>query len=219
MKTLTIWIPMVLLGAGLLFAGGGSETTAGETSAIEVTLEYLEGQVYVDGEAAEIGRRLPPGSLVETGPGGFAEVVFGNGNIFRLEENSEISIDLSSGNESISLQTGAFSAVFAGLRELGFGSERSIRLRTPTAVGGVRGTSFYFKIESPTQTYVCVCNGPLALGEDGEETSAPEHRAFRFTEAADGVVRHDAPLIHHDSNSMDVVARRIGVEIPWGRLP
>jgi hypothetical protein len=41
-------------------------------------------------------------------------------------------------------------------------------VRTPSAVAGARGTSFFMKVESATSTYVCACNGAMqVLGSDG----------------------------------------------------
>jgi hypothetical protein len=209
---------VLLISAGVLFAGGSEEIESGAPP-VEVVLDYFEGEVLIDGTEAELGQRLMPGSRVQTGADGFAEVVFGSGNILRIEENSDLTLNIDDEQEGINLAAGAFSAVMTGLRELGFGSDKELALRTLSTVGGVRGTSFYFRVEDEATTYVCVCNGTLALGDTGEDVDAGEHAAFRFTRTAGGTEQTPAPLLYHDNESMDSVAERVGAEIPWGRTP
>lgn len=202
---------------GLLFANGTGEPAPSAVEQIDVVLDYFEGEVLVDGRDAELGEQLLPGSRIQTGDDGFAEVVFGSGNILRIEENTAMVINIDDEQEGITLNSGAFSAVMSGLRELGFGPDKELALRSLSTVAGVRGTSFYFRIEDESTTYVCVCNGTLALGATGEDTAATEHSAFRFTRTASGTTQTSAPLLYHDNESMDAVAARVGVEIPWGR--
>lgn len=208
---------LLLLFSGVLFANGTGEAIPAAGEQIEVVLDYFEGEVLVDGREAELGEQLPPGSRIQTGANGFAEVVFGTGNILRIEENTALVINIDDEQEGITLTSGAFSAVMSGLRELGFGPDKELALRSLSTVAGVRGTSFYFRIEDESTTYVCVCNGTLALGATGEDTAATEHSAFRFTRNASGTTQTSAPLLYHDNESMDSVAERVGVEIPWGR--
>ena len=51
----------------------------------------------------------------------------------------------------IDLDRGSVTAVFERLQRIG-GSNPSFEIRTPTAVGGVRETSSFVKVESPNST-------------------------------------------------------------------
>jgi hypothetical protein len=156
---------------------------------------------------------------VRTGRRAYCEIVFGGRNIFRIQAESVAVVDLGAGRGSISLQQGALAAVFYKLQRLG-AEEATIRLDTPTTVAGVRGTVFFIKVESPESTYVCTCNGILRL-TDLQETirrlvRSDNHKAYRFLQADGETKVRSAPLLYHNSASMNTLARRIRVSIPWG---
>ena len=92
-------------------------------------------------------------------------------------------------------------------------------MRTPSAVAGVRGTSFFMKVESPTSTYVCACNGVVqVLGADGsllKELVGSHHKGVRIQEAGGAPQLTDAPLLYHTDADLEKVAADIGYTIDW----
>lgn len=208
-------------------AGGQGENGSGESRSNEgreeafrqARVEYLEGNVRIDREPAEIGAFLTPGALVTTGSDGVVEIVFGTGNALRIEENTELTLDVSDPGNGIEVTRGTFAAVFEGLETIGVGSDTTLRVRTPTTVAGVRGTAFFVKVESPESTYFCTCRGIIDFDDGAMTIRAARHEARRFVKEGEETVVRDAPEIYHDSHSLNAVADVVGVKIAWGEEP
>jgi ferric-dicitrate binding protein FerR (iron transport regulator) len=183
-------------------------------------ITYLEGEVLLEGAAAEIGAEVAAGAAIRTGGESYCEVVFNRRNIFRIEQNSLVVINIEQARGSIDLQQGSLAAVFQKLASLGRGAE-AFAVRTPLAVAGIRGTVFYVRIEDPDRTYVCTCNGQIRLGdaEGGRAlaVSSTNHKAYRFLRGTQAIEVRSAPLLYHDSSTMDGLAAKIRIFIPWGR--
>jgi hypothetical protein len=181
-------------------------------------IEYLEGFVEVNGSLVDIGETVQSGDIVRTDAGAYAEIVFNGRNIFRIGESTRAVLRLGSERPGIDLNQGSFTAVFERLRRIG-GDNPDFEVRTPTAVGGVRGTSFFVKVEGPDSTYVCACNGELQVPLE-ESTSlnivGTHHRAYRFVKGEDGVVASSAALLYHGDDDLDSLAEKIDHTIPWG---
>jgi hypothetical protein len=184
----------------------------------EGEVAFLQGELSINGTSASIGDPVPADAELITGSGAMAEIIFGSGNVIRLEENSLLRLDLASDSISeMDLRRGAVSAVLEGLQRLE--GEESLRIRSATALAGVRGTSFFMKVEEPDVTYFCLCNGSLDLGTaDGDLSpiDAARHDAYRIIRTADGFDVRPAPLLYHDDDSMQSLADRIDVSIDWG---
>lgn len=224
MKTATsrfVAIGMVLVCALRVSAGGRAEreipSGAGGGEGI---VSYLSGVVLLDGKAVEIGSSVPPGSTLETQAASFCEIRFGERNIFQVRENTLAVLSLSGATKEVELKAGAFAAVFDKLKTVSGEARAGFRLKTPTAVGGVRGTVFFFQIESPESTYVCICNGRMDLADpsagNAVTAKAERHKALRFIRAPGGITRESAPLLYHTDADMDALAEKVQVRIPWG---
>lgn len=227
-----VFLAIVLLGTvlGTTFAAGTREAApAGSPSpspaparvsnGAEARLVFLEGDVQLDGAPARLGDRVAPGSVIRTGPDGFADITFGTGNALRIENDTVLTLDLNNPAVGLDLRQGTIAAVFEGLASVGTGPEDTFSIRTPSTVAGVRGTAFFVHIESDTQTYVCTCHGILEFSDAGLTVRAARHNATRFTRTADGVVSEAAPEIYHDTASLNAVADVAGVTIAWGEEP
>lgn len=183
-------------------------------------VEYLEGRVTVNGVVADFGQEVPLGAWVQCGPNAYVDIVFDQHNVFRLGENTVAEISLGREKQEVDLRFGTLAAVFDRVRRLA--GDDSFRVRTPTAIGGVRGTSFFFKVVDANETYVCTCNGTVdwadAHGDDPFTVSAPSHEAYTFRSTSDGVVVEQGTLLYHNSDTMDEVADVVGTSIPWGTI-
>jgi hypothetical protein len=217
---LTVLALLAVWGVAAARAAGGGE--AGPAPAGPPPVVYLEGEVMLDGQQAVLGQKVPPGATLQTGARSYCEIVFGGKNIFRVQEQTLALFDVQAGRGAIDLRQGALAAVFYKLQRLG-GGEEAVRLITPTAVAGVRGTVFFVMVESPTRTYVCTCNGTLRLADVLQDkrlqVSSSIHKAYRFSREGGRTEVRSAPLLYHDSATMDSLARRIRVSIPWGSRP
>lgn len=214
MKRLTFLL-VLSLGVFGLFARGGGEVVAGSASQ-RGEIIYLEGEVSLDGVNGEIGAEVPVGAVVATGADSYCEIVFGGQNIFRVEAETTAKLSIAEGG--IALQSGSLSLILDKLEVLGEGAE--FQVSTPVAVAGVRGTSFYVKMESEDSTYFCVCNGALytedVKGGNDRVIEALHHNAVRYTKGADGSISaSSAKMLYHHDEDYDAMADKIGVKIPW----
>lgn len=217
MKTRSI---RYLLGLCLLIALTAAVPAQTTTDFPVGVVEYLDGHVTVDGVAADFGQEVPLGAWVQCGPDSFVDIVFDGQNIFRLGENTVAEISLGREKQEVDLRYGTLAAVFDRVRYLA--GDDSFRVRAPTAIGGVRGTSFFFKVVDANETYVCTCNGTVdwadSQGDHSFSVSAPNHEAYTFRSTARGVVVEQGALLYHSSESIDEVADVIGTSIPWGTV-
>jgi hypothetical protein len=189
----------------------------GQSGAQIPTISYLEGTVTIDGASAQIGDTVPLGAVVRTSAGSLVDIEFNTRNALRLSENTTLVFNPRNLQIGSELRQGALTLV---LKKLFVGANgEGFRVRTPSAVAGVRGTSFFMKIESPTSTYVCACNGAVeVLGADGsplKELAASHHKAVRIesTGGAPGIT--DAPRLYHTDADLEGVAAAIGFKIDW----
>ncbi|MFW5742569.1 MAG: FecR family protein [bacterium] len=124
-------------------------------------LVYYEGDVRVyervDGELFELqdsqdgmldfGYRLDLNYVVKTFEG-FAEVLLPNGHVLKLADSTEVQLEsvlergAGSGDDVVSVAAGRLRSVVSNLT----GTGRGFQVRTPTAVGGVRGTDFVTQV-------------------------------------------------------------------------
>ncbi|MFW5684834.1 MAG: FecR family protein, partial [Spirochaetota bacterium] len=136
-------------------------------------LVYYDGDVRVyeraDGELFELqdsqaglidfGYQLDLNYVVKTFDG-IAEIVLPNGHVLKLAENTEVQLEgvvaqgAASGNDVVSVAGGRLRSVVANLT----GTGRGFQVRTPTAVGGVRGTDFVTQV-SGSEEIIAVKEG------------------------------------------------------------
>ncbi len=198
----------------------GIEAQTGAGRAVG-TVEYVDGDVSINGAPADFGQPVEYGDWVQTGPAASIDIVFDRANIFRLGENTVAVVEVGTDRQRVDLKYGTLSAVFNRVRTLS--GRGTFDVRTPTAVAGVRGTSFFLRVLDRETTYVCACNGTLELDPYGEDGSfldtAAEHSAHYFRDM-DGVVTVEAaPEVFHDNDTLNAVADVLGLSIPWGTLP
>lgn len=196
-------------------AASGSGDTPSVARTVNGKISYLEGEVRINGKAAKIGDLVKNSDTLETLAGSFCEVVFEDDNVFKLDELTITKIDWT--HSDIRLSRGGISAVFNKLDKL-LNDMKDFTVTSPSTVAGVRGTVFYARVEDKNNTYVCICNGELAMeyGKSELDISATHHKAYRFTSSGNEVTWTDAPMLYHDDSSMNAVASQIGYTIPWG---
>ncbi|KJJ84232.1 FecR domain-containing protein [Candidatus Omnitrophus magneticus] len=126
---------------------------------ITAKITYLSGQVTIIKNSSSIAQRvslgdfLTEGDLIQTGKNSRVEITLENGNVLTLKENSEITIkkmemEIKTGNYDNTFESnkGEIKALVEKL-----GKKSTFKIKTPTAVCGVRGTIMYLNINN-TQT-------------------------------------------------------------------
>jgi WD40 repeat protein len=201
-----------------LFAGGVTESGPVYT---EGEIAYIEGDVILKGEPAEFGATVHSGDTVKTGASSYCDIVFGDENVFRIHENSIAAVDFS--KAEINLNAGSLSAVFNKIAGTGTGGKEAFKIRTPHTVAGVRGTVFFLKVENENSSYVCTCHGSVHYEDykSGNEknTEKYHHGAIRYFVDGRKIKTEEGKLLYHDDSSMEDVAKRISLKIPWGIKP
>jgi hypothetical protein len=210
MKTRTTVIAIAL--ALLVTLTAGAQTATG-------VVDFVQGDVRVNGVPVDFGDAVGAGDWVQTGEDGQIDVVFDRRNIFRLGPNTVAVLNLGDRTQNVDLKTGTFAAVFDRVRTLA--GRGTFDVTTPTAAGGVRGTSFFMRVVDRDTTYVCTCNGTLEYTPFGAGSfldSATAHSAFLMVRNDDGTVSVERSVEqYHNSDSLNIVAERIDVVIPWGQ--
>ena len=214
---------MGLIGAVVFLLGAMSVSAAGAPEAettgfLSGTVVYLEGDVSVNGIAADFGTTVRSGDSVRTGTHSSCDIVFGEKNIMRLYEETLATIDFALGD--VSVDSGSMGVVFDKLANVVAAHGNKFQVRSPHVAAGVRGTVFYLKIEDESSSYLCICNGRMVYEDregDRRTAAATNHKAYRYREVGGEIRSTLAPLLYHDDDSMDEIAEQIEVDIEWGR--
>jgi len=202
-----------------LVAGMGGTAFAASSQA---EISYLEGQVTIDNVPAAIGDRVPLGATVRTDAVSLCEIVFREKNIIRLGDQTTFVFNPSNLQVGSDLQKGALTLVLKNLVN-GAAGDHSFFVRTPTAAAGVRGTSFFVKVQDANTTYICMCNGvaTLDLGADPAALDLESSHHVAYWLSADGggaSTVSKAPLLYHTDGDMEGLAAKIGVSIDWSSV-
>ncbi len=126
------------------------------------------GEKWMD---AKVGMPLAEGDQFCTRSESFAEILYHDGALVRLDENSKITIvKLTEGSASTSTPLGN---VWVNAKKLVNG-KRDFQLSSPTATAAIRGTVFQMKAAADSSTDVSVYNGKVAVGpKKSDSASAP----------------------------------------------
>ncbi|MGO9309141.1 MAG: FecR domain-containing protein [Spirochaetia bacterium] len=212
MRKLAVVAVFLILASAICFA------QKGQPGARIPTVTYLEGTVTIDGVVASIGDTVPLGSVLTTAAGSLVDIEFNTRNAIRLSENTTLVFNPNNLQIGSELRQGALTLV---LKQLTVGATgQGFLVRAPSATAGVRGTSFFMKVESPTSTYVCSCNGEVQVfGRDGtleRDLAANHHKAIHIDTSSGGAPRIiDAPRLYHTDADLEGVAAAIGFTIDW----
>ena len=177
----------------------------------------IAGSASVTGAAANLQTRVRPGDTIETGKD--SEIVFVVGDhamILRNETRLVIEGE----------KTGAASLLLAAMRLvtgklLSVSRNARIRVTTPTATIGIRGTGWYAEAD-PEQTYFCTCYGTtdIAANSDPEskETVTAKHHdrpLYILGKAAAGKSIRSAPFINHTDQELMLIETLVGRTPPF----
>lgn len=209
----------------LLFSACARKPVQAKISAViqDSQLVYSEGIVTMDGKEITIGTLIIDGSVLKTNADGVAEIVFNEKNIIKMGPDTALRLQVSSLKRIVYVDNGTFTAVLRKLDKLSGGS---LEVKTPTAVAGVRGTSFFARVESGgNETYFCTCNGTLRMSADDGSSpvtkTATHHDGTIFKGSSGSVAIIPAPPgfdVGHSDKDLEVLASRIGETIDWTKL-
>ena len=136
MTSLTIFLSFVLVSSGWAQSGSVIRLSIGQVQ--------MRRAGSMEWEAASNGMRLAPGDSVRTLGDGRCELSLAGNRTIRVESNASLTIPKSKYNddESIGYLDLLFGKLWAGIEGLR-GQKTRFVIRTPNALGGVKGTTFW----------------------------------------------------------------------------
>ena len=127
----------------------------------------VTGKAWVNGKRVDARTRIRPNDTVKTAPG--SELIFVVGDhAMLLRGGSHLVIQPRDGNEPESLLIGSL-RLFAG-KLLSVSRNKGMRIETPTATIGIRGTGVYLEA-GPEKTYFCNCYGEVDVVANNDAAS------------------------------------------------
>lgn len=177
----------------------------------------LSGDVKVNNQDATLATPIKPGDTVQTAKN--SEIVFVvNSNAMILRADSKLVIEPPDNSAS--------SLIIAGLRMvtgklLSVSRNTPMRVNTPTATVGIRGTGFYIEAE-PDLTYFCTCYGSTEVQSNkdpaSKETINATHHDRPVYIAAEGDAGkkiRNAPFINHTDQELSLIETLVGRKTPF----
>ncbi|MCP4472464.1 MAG: hypothetical protein GY815_17600 [Gammaproteobacteria bacterium] len=175
----------------------------------------IEGDVFVDGNPANLDTVIRANSMIETGANG--KIIFAVGtDAFILRDNSKLQL----GGAGLLVQgmrilTGRVLSVF-GKREV------PPAITTITATIGIRGTGIYIESDSE-KSYVCTCYGQTRIRANTDpnvtidiSTKYHDKPVYVYPSRTTGnnlIVK--APVINHSDAELDLIERLVGRRAPF----
>ena len=174
----------------------------------------ISGQATVNDKPATLQTPVAPGDTVQTTQG--SEIIFVvNSNSMILRGGSKVIIEAE--------KKTAASLIISGLRLLtgallSVSRNTPMRVRSPNATVGIRGTGFYMEVE-PEQTYFCTCYGITEIAsnadpENKETIMAKQHDrpVYILSNEAKGRNIRTAPFINHTDQELALIETLVGRE-------
>jgi len=166
MKSVRAIIPSAVL-LTALFATSCSKDAPASAALKHAEVIYVSGDVTATRGSQTvtvgIGDALSEGQTLQTGPRSECELRLGNGTAIRIEEQTEVFLDrvvLDPGRSAVGIRL-VLGTVLCKVRMLSV--EERFRVRTPTAVVGVRGTEFGVTVSTGGDTLLAVRQGAVAI--------------------------------------------------------
>ncbi|TAN47072.1 MAG: hypothetical protein EPN21_18495 [Methylococcaceae bacterium] len=171
----------------------------------------IEGEVSVNGLAADAQTLISANDQVQTGPNG--QVIFAVGqDAFILRPRSELHLTGRDGLivHGLRLLTGGLLSVFG---------KREHAIQTAHATIGIRGTGVYVESQ-PEQSYVCTCYGltqitALGAPEQSESIYSQHHDAPRYIAGTGANRIQPAPVVDHTDAELALVEALVGRVPPF----
>jgi hypothetical protein len=195
---------LVLLRKPLRLLGSGSKEEEWEMPT-EGRLSFISGEVRVNDRPAYVDDIVREGDVIQTGVGSEVEVELRDYAIFHLKENSSVRVENILASPKIRVEKGWFLIIVK--------RKTPLSVETPMTLAGVRGTVFFFKIISPKEEYMCICNGKMNIynpsgGEPIKKITAKYHSAFDLEQGDRALQIIRAGLKHHEDEDILKMAER-----------
>lgn len=177
----------------------------------------VTGTALVNGRPATLETPVRPGDTVETGKD--SELIFAvGGHAMLLRSNTRMVIQGEPRSAS-SLLISLVRVVTGAL--LSVSRNTPMKIMTPTATIGVRGTGWYTEA-NPEQTYFCTCYGTTDVTASNDPASrttvvskAHDRPLYILGKGPSGRSIRDAPFINHTDQELMLIEALVGREPPF----
>jgi hypothetical protein len=114
-------------------------------------------------KTARLGQKVAPEEIVQTGTDGRAKVAFGNGDFINVGPGSSLSMPQPGADKD---QPASINLFYGKMRSLisKTGPRNNLKVKTPAATAGVRGTDFYVR-HTPKGSKLSVLRGEVIVKE------------------------------------------------------
>ncbi|GAW68006.1 iron dicitrate transport regulator FecR [Geoanaerobacter pelophilus] len=134
---ISLLLPLMLL----TVPGSAWAEVVGKLTVVEGAVDIMPGG-QLPAVAARVGGAVQKGDFVRTKSNARAELTFNDGSVIKIAQRSRIDVgEYSASNRRLALPRGKVQATV--IPAAAGGTARSFEIRTPNAIAGVRGTSFY----------------------------------------------------------------------------
>jgi hypothetical protein len=208
------WLLRTAAGAAALALAMANLRRALALGVVPPGVAKVHGDARINGKPAQRGMEVRPGDVITTGPD--AELVFVVGrDAYLARGNTRVELSGDAARlvlQGLRLVTGALLSVFEPQRER--------RIRTPTAMIGIRGTGIYVEIEG-SRTYVCTCYGEAELvpvdDPQAAETVRTKHHdqpRYIYPKGMPRMIER-APVINHTDAELMMLEGLVGRSVPF----
>jgi hypothetical protein len=214
-QALTTWIASMGIPGGAAMAASIFGTPPGKLPAGQ-SIYRISGSATVNGNNATLATQIKGGDVVRTGRDSEIVFVVGGTSMF-LRSDSNVELEAAQGDSlllrGLRLLTGKLLSVH--------GRGNAVRMQTPTATIGIRGTGVYLEAD-PEQSYVCTCYGVTDISANDDPTSketvtATHHDRplYVAAKAKPGNSIRRAPFINHTDQELMLIETLVGRTPPY----
>ena len=149
-----------------LIIGCGKTDKAEEEKIVSAKLSFLSGKASVirNGipQEARLNMKILPDDIIKTGKRSEVNIIFRNIGICKIKRNSQVLIkDLAEASGINRIRMDISSGKIVSMLKKMKKKQSSYEIHTPTAVAGVRGTTFIVAVASTGSTKIGVVNGEV----------------------------------------------------------
>lgn len=165
---------LIMMAAAVAFVAVGCGEKKQQTQSLDsAKFTYVKGDVLVGGQPASLGQAVSKDATIEVKKNSMAVLQFSNAASITLKANTTLSIaNMNKGSNGapvieLSQSSGSsFSKIAKGQSEFS--------IKTPTAVAGVRGTSFELTVGNGKVTQIKLLEGKVAVAKADATTEVNE---------------------------------------------
>lgn len=166
------------------------------------------GYIFINNKKANLNDNIKVGDIIKTSSYSYVIIKFSNGAIIRVNPNSKLKIDNLETKKDDTFKL----HIMLGSILSHFSKKGKYRINTKTATVGVRGTTFFTKVASETQTTICACHGNIDFSDNNHEKliKSDHHQVFSLNKQ--GFVSNVKPLVadvlrlHNDADIAELKA-------------